>query len=69
MASRSTIGLSSQQKDLVIMHLKSEVYELKQQQRDFQTLNQQIQSLSHRVSHLVSEKTTAEQDYEGQLNT
>lgn len=35
---KSTIGLTSQQKDLVITHLKSEVYELKQSERDYKSL-------------------------------
>ncbi len=39
---RSSIGLTSQQKDLVIIHLKSEVYELKQSENDYKQLLSQV---------------------------
>ena len=36
--SRSTLSLTSHQKDLLIIHLKGEVYELKQAENDYQSL-------------------------------
>ena len=51
------------------MHLKSEVHELNQQQRDFSHLQQQIESLSQRVGHLLKEKERAKNDFEGQEKT
>jgi chromosome segregation ATPase len=41
--------LTSQQKDLLIIHLKGEVYELKQADTDYHTLLLQIQTMEQRI--------------------
>jgi hypothetical protein len=52
----STIGLTSQQKDLIIIHLKSEVYELKQSESDYKSLVAQVNQLQDRLKYLNDEK-------------
>lgn len=53
---KSTIGLSSQQKDLLIIHLKGEVYELKQADLDYKSLLEQVQTMQQRLKFLTDEK-------------
>eukprot|EP00347_Sterkiella_histriomuscorum_P002016 403369796 len=67
--SRSTIGLTSQQKDLVIIHLKSEVYELKQSENDYKSLLHQVQQLEDRLKYLKDEKDIALRDYQSKVTT
>ncbi len=60
---RASNTLTSQQKDLVITHLKSEVYELKQQERDYKSLQSQVKQLEQRMQYLNEEKEYAMKDY------
>ena len=60
-------GLTSQQKDLVIIHLKSEVYELKQSENDYRQLAQQVAQLEERLRFLAEEKAITLRDYEGKI--
>lgn len=66
--SRSTLSLTSHQKDLLIIHLKGEVYELKQAENDYQSLQSQVQSLELRMRRLIEEKNSSIQDYEQIIN-
>lgn len=66
---RSSIGLTSQQKDLVIIHLKSEVYELKQSENDYKQLMSQVQQLEERLKFLAEEKQMTGKDYESKINS
>lgn len=59
--------LTSQQKDLLIIHLKGEVYELKQAETDYQSLLLQVQTLEQRMRKLSDDKDMSMRKYEGQL--
>lgn len=66
----STINytLTSQQKDLLIIHLKGEVYELKQAETDYQSLLLQVQTLEQRMRKLTEDKDVSMRKYEMQLS-
>ncbi len=49
---RRTQALNGQQKDLVIAHLKSELYELKTADRDYASLRHQSEQVRQRVDML-----------------
>lgn len=52
----------SDQKDVVISHLKSEVYELRQLEGDFLKLNELIMGLEEKYSLLLDEKERSEKE-------
>jgi hypothetical protein len=49
---RSSISLTTQQKDLLIIHLKGEVYEIKQADNDYQSMLKQVQQMEMRMAKL-----------------
>jgi len=49
---RSAASLTSQQKDLLIIHLKGEVYEIKQAENDYYTMLKQVQQIEMRIAKL-----------------
>jgi len=53
----------------VIIHLKSEVYELKQSEKDYKQLMQQVRQLEERLRFLAEEKDVTLRDYEGKIST
>lgn len=59
--------LTSQQKDLLIIHLKGEVYELKQAETDYQSLLLQVQTLEQRMRKLTEDKDHSMRQYELEL--
>jgi hypothetical protein len=56
--------LTSQQKDLLIIHLKGEVYELKQEDNDYQSLLMQIQTVEQRIRRATQERDQAQYSYD-----
>ena len=54
--------LINDSKDLLINKLKDEILDLKQNQRDFKDLSQQLKELEFRYENLNSEKIRTEQE-------
>lgn len=52
----------SDQKDILISHLKSDVYELRQLEGDFLKLNELIMGLEEKYSLLLDEKERSEKE-------
>lgn len=48
--------LESDQKDLLISQLKAEIFELKQRERDYGSLRDQMLNLEHKYRSLLDEK-------------
>ena len=59
--------MTSQQKDLLIIHLKGEVYELKLDDNDYQSLLMQIQTVEQRIRKATQERDQAQYSYDKQL--
>ena len=48
--------LESDQKDLIISQLKAELFELRQNEKDYNLVIQQIKNLEHRTQALLNDK-------------
>jgi len=57
--------VESDQKDLLISQIKAEIFELKQNERDYLDLASQLRSIEHRYNLLQEEKLRAEADFKG----
>jgi chromosome segregation ATPase len=57
--------VESDQKDLLISQIKAEIFELKQNERDYLDLASQLRSIEHRYNLLQEEKLRAESDFKG----
>jgi len=55
--------VESDQKDLLISQIKAEIFELKQNERDYLDLASQLRSIEHRYNLLQEEKLRAEVDF------
>lgn len=55
--------IESDQKDLVISQLKAELFELRQNERDYNELHSKLNNLEHRYSLLQEEKTLNEREF------
>lgn len=55
--------VESDQKDLLISQIKAEIFELKQNERDYLDLAAQLRSIEHRYNLLQEEKLRAEADF------
>jgi len=55
--------VESDQKDLIISQLKAEIFELRQNERDYVDLASQLRNLEHRYNLLQEEKYRAEADF------
>ena len=64
----SNYTLTSQQKDLLIIHLKGEVYELKQAETDYDSLLLQVQTLEQRMRKLTEDKDNSMRKNEMELS-
>ena len=51
----------------MIIHLKGEVYELKQEDNDYQSLLLQIQTIEHRIRKATQERDQAQYSYDKEL--
>ncbi len=52
--------VESDQKDLIISQLKAEIFELRQNDRDYHDLSSQLKNLEHRHNLLQEEKVNLE---------
>mmetsp|Transcript_39528 Transcript_39528/g.45983 ORF Transcript_39528/g.45983 Transcript_39528/m.45983 type:complete len:389 (+) Transcript_39528:51-1217(+) len=55
--------VESDQKDLIISQLKAELFELRQNERDYSELHTKLNNLEHRYNLLQEEKTLNERDF------
>lgn len=55
--------VESDQKDLIVSQLKAEIFELRQNERDYVDLASQLRNLEHRYNLLQEEKYRAEADF------
>ena len=53
------------QKENLISQLKADLYELKQNEKDFRNLNGDLSNLEHRYTMLKEEKARMERDFKG----
>jgi chromosome segregation ATPase len=59
----SSAQVESDQKDLIISQMKAEIFELRQNERDYQDLSSQFMNLDHRYNILQDEKLRSESEY------
>jgi len=57
--------VESDQKDLIISQLKAEIFELRQNERDYHDLSSNLRNLEHRYNLLSEEKIRGDGDYKG----
>jgi len=55
--------VESDQKDLIISQLKAEIFELRQNERDYHDLSSNLRNLEHRYNLLSEEKIRGDSDY------
>ena len=61
------VQLSNDQKDLLISQLKAEVFELKNREQDYDSLNDQVLELEHKCNLVHKDKTIMQDDYQRRL--
>eukprot|EP00331_Platyophrya_macrostoma_P019853 CAMPEP_0176468070 /NCGR_PEP_ID=MMETSP0127-20121128/38822_1 /TAXON_ID=938130 /ORGANISM="Platyophrya macrostoma, Strain WH" /LENGTH=401 /DNA_ID=CAMNT_0017861465 /DNA_START=27 /DNA_END=1232 /DNA_ORIENTATION=+ len=61
--------VESDQKDLIVSQLKAEIFDLRQNERDYHDLSSQLRTLEHRFNLLQEEKTRNDADYKHRNDT
>eukprot|EP00350_Pseudokeronopsis_sp_OXSARD2_P011575 CAMPEP_0170543760 /NCGR_PEP_ID=MMETSP0211-20121228/2768_1 /TAXON_ID=311385 /ORGANISM="Pseudokeronopsis sp., Strain OXSARD2" /LENGTH=141 /DNA_ID=CAMNT_0010847221 /DNA_START=18 /DNA_END=443 /DNA_ORIENTATION=+ len=61
------VKVENQQKDLIIAQLKAEAFELRQKERDYRQLHEQLMNLQHKFSLQEDEKKRNENDLQSKI--
>lgn len=59
------VQMEADSKDLLISQLKADLYELKQNEKDFRNLSGELNNLEHRYTLLKEEKVRVEREFKG----
>ena len=61
------VQLSNDQKDLLISQLKADIFELRNREQDYDSLNDQVLELEHKCNLVHKDKTILQDDYQRRL--